>query len=201
MHPFFTNQISQIRSVCVTNHTFHKALPNIGSTIVGSWDFLKTQCFLILSSFLSFKLSALPLKDVHAKYVKTAAFCIHLTFFTRPLVCICFLVSIFHIHSYPILQLQWMGWIQIWPTAVLAGLTLQGKSSISRHFRVNMSECLKTLCSEFITFLHMSEFQQYCRVDTAAKMKNKKTKNCQIQSPKKEEKSNCVKRASRCSSF
>lgn len=141
--------------------------------------------FFNLSSFLSSKLSAFSLKDVHGKYVKTSAFCIHFAFCTLLLVCICFLASFFSYSfiSNPTVKMNGM------PTAILAGLTLQEKNlafyNFSKHFRANMSE---TLCSEFITFLHMSELGQYCR--------------CRVVPDgwTLQQKWNCVKRTSSCSS-
>lgn len=55
MHPFFSNQISKIRSVCIISYPFHTrgspALPNIGSIIVvcltGSLFFPLSPFFLI----------------------------------------------------------------------------------------------------------------------------------------------------------
>lgn len=122
MHPFFSNQINRIRSVCIISYPFltrgSPAVPNIGSKILSREISVPAApffpLFLSLPLFLfSFKHSyCFPTtKLVHAKYVKKLLFLVPL--FTlhsvRYYVCLrVFPFLCFLIHSHPMLQ-SWRG--------------------------------------------------------------------------------------------
>ncbi len=156
MHPFFSNQISQIRSVCIISCPFHMrgspAVPNIGSTIVVSWDFVKLSLSLSLSLshgpfspplphallLIQTQLLLSPTKIAHAKYVKKLPFLVPL--FTLHSAHCDFCLWVFVRFLFPVFSLiltqccsQGEGWIHNWP--ISQRTNFKEKTQSSKMFR------------------------------------------------------------------
>ena len=142
MHPFFSNQISQIRSVPVISYPFvtwvSPAVPNIINTIVVLWEFCSAQC-VWLASILPLPLILvchLPQRSALQRRQKRPFSVLLFTLHSvrhRVCVCVCVFVFPFPLFSHSFLPESCSHGeerIHNWTTVFLRGPTPRGKLNL-----------------------------------------------------------------------